>query len=115
MNACNQLIYSENLVTEKKQQKTTVKKEKEESGTPDPLPLLIQGFETAAKEEEWTYLATMGSSLRQLDPAFDSRTYGHKKLQSLLKDYPETFVLKQDRSKKLSGLIVALTSEYDRW
>ena len=66
----------------------------------------------AAKEEEWTYLATMGSSLRQLDPAFDSRTYGHQKLQSLLKDYPETFVLKQDKSKKPPVVNVALTPQY---
>jgi len=114
VNACNQFIYSENLVADKKSQRAIVKKEKDESDTPDPLPLLIQGFETAAKEEEWTYLAAMGNSLRQLDPAFDPRTYGHKKLQSLLKNYPGTFVLKQDKSKKPPVLIVALTPGYDR-
>ena len=68
----------------------------------------------AAKEDEWTYLATMGNSLRQLDPAFDPRTYGHQKLQSLLKDYPETFVLKQDRSKKPPVVNVALTPQNSR-
>lgn len=59
---------------------------------------------------DWTttYLATMGNSLRQLDPAFDPRTYGHQKLQSLLKDYPETFILKQDRSKRPPVVNVAL-------
>ncbi|MFC2021340.1 NYN domain-containing protein [Chloroflexota bacterium] len=116
VNACNQFIYSENLVIEKASKKKAVerKKEEEEQETGDPLPLLIQGFEMAAKEDEWTYLAAMGNSLRQLDPAFDSRTYGHQKLQSLLKDYPEIFVLKQDRTKKPPVVNVALTPQYNR-
>jgi len=113
-NACNQFIYSENLaVTQEPKKGVRRKKEKEEGQeTSDPLPLLIRGFEMAAKEEEWTYLATMGSSLRQLDPAFDPRTYGHQKLQSLLKDYPEIFVLKQDRSKRPPVVNVALRPQY---
>jgi uncharacterized LabA/DUF88 family protein len=111
VNACNQFIYSENLTVTQKPKKKGIKrqKEKESQDIGDPLPLLIQGFEMAAKEDEWTYLATMGNSLRQLDPAFDPRTYGHQKLQSLLKDYPDTFVLKHDRSKKPPVVNVALT------
>ena len=114
VNACNQFIYSENLAVTQKPKRKRIKrqKQKESQDIGDPLPLLIQGFEMAAKEDEWTYLATMGNSLRQLDPAFDPRTYGHQKLQSLLKDYPDTFVLKQDRSKKPPVVNVALTSQY---
>ncbi len=116
VNACNQFIYSENLSITQESKGKRINREKKEEGqdTVDPLPLLIQGFEMAAKEDEWTYLATMGNSLRQLDPAFDPRTYGHHKLQSLLKDYPEIFVLKQDRSKKPPVVNVALTPQYRR-
>ena len=116
VNACNQFIYSENLSVTQEPKKKERKRRKKEAGqdTSDPLPLLVQGFEMAAKEDEWTYLATMGISLRQLDPAFDPRTYGHQKLQSLLKDYPETFVLKQDRSKKPPVVNVALAPQYSR-
>jgi uncharacterized LabA/DUF88 family protein len=112
INACDQFIYCENLAETEETRKKPKKEEK--PGVPDPLPLLLRGFEMAAKEEEWTYLATMGSSLRQLDPAFDSRTYGHQKLQSLLKDYPEIFVLKQDRSKRPPVVNVALAPQYSR-
>ena len=116
VNACNQFIYSENLsITRGTKRKSDQKKKKgtdQELNT--PLPFLIQGFETAAKEEEWIYLATMGSSLRQLDPAFDPRTYGHQKLQSLLKEYPKIFVLRQDKSKKPPVVTVALTSQNNR-
>ncbi len=114
VNACNQFIYSENIVIKETSKKKAGEKKKEEQETTDPLPLLIQGFEMAAKEEEWTYLASMGNSLRQLDPAFDPRTFGHQKLQSLLKDYPETFVLKQDKSKKPPVVNVALTLQYNK-
>ncbi len=111
-NACNQFIYCENLVVIRETRRERGKKPKKEEKVdiPDLLPFLIQGFEMAAKEEEWVHLASMGSALRQLNPAFDSRTYNHPKLQSLIKDYPETFMLKLDRSKKPPVLYVALTS-----
>lgn len=112
INACNQFIYCENLAVTREIKKKPRGKlgKKGKPGTSDPLPLLIQGFETAAKEEEWVYLAAMGNVLRQLDPAFDPRTYGHQQLQSLIKDYPETFVLKQDKSKKPPVVFVALAA-----
>jgi len=113
-NACNQFIYYENLAVTEEPKKQTRKKKEESQEIGGPLPLLVQGFEMAAKEEEWVYLASMGSALRQLDPAFDPRTYGHTRLQSLLKDYPETFVLKQDKSKTPPVVTVALTPQNNR-
>jgi len=111
-NACNQFIYNENLmVTEETIKKPGGKSKKEEKvDMTDPLDLLIQGFEMAAKEEEWVHLASMGNALRQLDSAFDPRTYKHPKLQSLIKDYPETFALKLDKTKKPPVSYVALKS-----
>ncbi len=107
-NACNQFIYCENLTGTKKKEVKTKKEEK--PGVLDPLPLLLQGFEMAAKEEEWIHLSWMGDALRRLDPAFDPRTFGHQKLQSLIKDYPKTFVLKLDDSKTPPVSYVALTT-----
>ena len=116
MNACNQFIYCENLAVTKEPKKRVRRKKKreEEQETSDPLPLLIHGFEMAAKEEEWTYLAKMGNSLRQLDPAFDPRTYGHQRLQLLLKDYSETFVLNEDESKQPPVITVSLMPQHTR-
>ncbi len=117
VNACNQFIYCENLAVPQEPKKKVRRKRRrkeEEQETSDPLPLLIQGFEMAVKEDEWTFLAKMGNSLRQLDPAFDSRTYGHQKLQSLLKDYPETFVLNEDKTKQPPVITVALSPRYSR-
>jgi uncharacterized LabA/DUF88 family protein len=112
-NACNQFIYCENLAVTTKPKKVAAKNlnKEEKPEAPDPLPILLQGFELAAKEEEWAYLASMGNALRQLDPAFDPRTYGHQKLQSLIKDYPKTFVLKKDRSRTPPVVNIALTTQ----
>jgi hypothetical protein len=107
-NACNQFIYCENLVDTKEMRKKSAKEEK-----PDitgPLPLLLEGFNLAAKEEEWIHLSSLGSVLRQLDPAFDPRTYGHQRLQSLIKNYAKTFTLKRDNSRKPPIVYVALTA-----
>jgi uncharacterized LabA/DUF88 family protein len=112
VNACNQFIYSENLSKVKvPRKKRGIKKTEERDGS-DPLPLLVQGFEMAAKEDEWAFLAAIGNSLRQLDPAFDPRTYGHEKLQSLLKQYPDVFILTQDRSKKPPVVNVSLSPKF---
>jgi len=112
VNACNQFIYSENLSKVKVPRKKRGAKKAEEQESSDPLPLLIQGFEMAAKEDEWAFLAAIGNSLRQVDPAFDPRTYGHEKLQSLLKQYPDVFILTQDRSKKPPVVNVSLNPKY---
>ncbi len=115
VNACNQFIYSENLQKEKvpRRRRPNNTRKPEETESQSPLPLLIQGFEMASKEDEWAFLSTMGNSLRQLDPAFDPRTYGHQKLQSLLKDYPNVFIMTSDRSKKPPVVNVSLNPKYN--
>ena len=72
--------------------------------------MLIQGFEMAVKEEEWVHLGALGNALRRLDPAFDPRTFGHRQLQSLIKDYPDTFTLKVDNSRTPPVVYVAQTA-----
>jgi hypothetical protein len=108
VNACNQFIYCENLIGPREIGRKAARERK--SDVSDPLNLLLEGFNLAAKEEEWIHLATLGSVLRQLDPAFDPRTYGHQQLQSLIRRYPETFALKRDTSRKPPVVYVALTT-----
>jgi uncharacterized LabA/DUF88 family protein len=108
VNACNQFIYTENLMGPREIQRKAAKEK--EADVSDPLNLLLEGFNLAAKEEEWIHLATLGNVLRQLAPAFDPRTYGHQRLQSLIKQYPETFTLKRDTSRKPPVVYVALTA-----
>ena len=111
-NACNQFIYCENLMPPKEPKKRVKRRRKKEDklDSSDPLPLLLEGFELAAKEDEWVHLAALGSALRKLYPAFDARTYNHQKLQSLIEDYPDIFTLKRDDTKTPPVSYVALTT-----
>ena len=108
VNACNQFIYCENLSGPKVVKTRVATRERPTASA--PLNLLLEGFNLASKEDEWTHLSSLGLVLRQLDPAFDPRSYGQQKLQSLIKQYPETFTLKRDTSRKPPVVYVALTA-----
>ena len=43
-------------------------------------------------------LSEVGTNLQRVDPAFDSRTYGHKKLLPLIESDPEKFETRQHRT-----------------
>ncbi len=99
VNACDVFVYTENLVVAKKAvqplrthrggaKKTKEEREKEEA---DPMPLLGQAFEMAVGQDGWARLDSMGSSLYQLDPGFDPRTYGHKQLSRMIQKLKDRF------------------------
>jgi uncharacterized LabA/DUF88 family protein len=99
VNACDVFVYTENLVPKKSvrsrsgQSKST--KAQKEPPTPDPIPLLTQAFENAVGEDGWAFLGTLGHHLRQLDPGFDARTYGHSQLSALIHANPKSFQVRE--------------------
>jgi len=117
VNACDVFVFTQNLVMEVSQPKpkpsTTRRKKKGngvspevsepiaqepapfEPGTPDPLPLLKSAFDIAVQDDGWAFLGTIGHQLRQLDPSFDSRTYGYKQLSALIRAYSKTFIIRE--------------------
>ena len=51
--------------------------------------LIMRAIDLCTLDEEgWVNLATIGIFLRKLDPAFDSRSYGHRSLSLLIKSIP---------------------------
>lgn len=48
------------------------------------LPLLKKAFDLCMQEDGWAYLSGVGSTLRNLDPSFDHRTFGCSSLKSLI-------------------------------
>ena len=48
-------------------------------------------IEAASNEDEWAYLSVVGNHVRALEPAFDPRSFGHKKLSDLIKSRPDLF------------------------
>jgi uncharacterized LabA/DUF88 family protein len=126
VNACNIFIYTENLVPKKRPRRERPQgrrpegaqepekreeREEEEEGKPkrfDPIPLLRGAFDMAVEEGGWASLSTIGFYLRQLDPGFDPRTYGHKQLSQLIKSYSDLFELKFQDDKGRTNVYIRL-------
>jgi len=99
VNACDVFVYTENLLPPETISRRS-KSHKEhasasEPPTPDPIPLLKDAFDIAVQDDGWAFLGTMGHHVRQLDPGFDSRTYGYRQLSALIRAYPKQFELKE--------------------
>jgi uncharacterized LabA/DUF88 family protein len=58
-----------------------------------PLELIRQAIEEASDENGWAFLGSVGSYLNKIQPDFDPRLYGHKKLSDLFKHQPKYFAI----------------------
>ena len=52
------------------------------------------------QDDGWAFLGALGHHLRQLDPGFDPRTYGHRQLSRLIASYKDMF---QTRTQEIDG------------
>ena len=111
VNACDLFVYEENLPKPISQaslkSSPTVPKPLLSSPKPSPTPrkrktksklspelqaLFKRAFDLATQDDDgWVFLGTLGQHLRQLDPSFNSRTYGYEKLSLLVKAHSAMF------------------------
>ncbi len=61
---------------------------------PVPLEFMLEALENASDETGWATLSAFGSYLNKLQPDFDSRLYGYKKLSDLVRS-EQAFQLKE--------------------
>jgi uncharacterized LabA/DUF88 family protein len=124
VNACDQFVYTENLipkeplkgnsttaVTHKKKTKTAepaaAGSAETDAISADPLPLLRSAFDLAVRDNGWAFLGTLGHHLQQLDPGFDSRTFGFKQLSLMIQAYPEDIETKEVKGADGTSVIYA--------
>ena len=81
--------------------------EKDNSAQNTPIPLLKKAFDLAAQENGWAFLGSLGHHIRQLDPGFDSRTFGFKQLSLLIQAYPDEFETKEVKGSDGTSVIYA--------
>jgi len=60
------------------------------------INIIDKAFEISINEEDEAYIANVGSSLRKIDPSFDSRTYGFKTLTQLFKSIDKYTIVKNE-------------------
>lgn len=115
VNACDVFVYTENLIpikqTSKRSQPPKNEKNGHEQQTPDPTPLLKQAFDIAVQEDGWAFLGTLGHHLRQLDPGFDARTYGHSQLSTMIRAYSKLFEIKEVKASEGNSVIYVRLKE----
>lgn len=108
VNACDVFVYTENLVAESTPE-TPVASSKRSSKAAEVdkgnLERLFRtAYEATAQDDGWALLSAVGNQLRQLDPAFDPRTYGYRQLLHLVRAHPEFFDIR--RTKVRGGGVV---------
>jgi hypothetical protein len=66
---------------------------KDKGAEPLPLALIRQAIEEASDDQGWAFLGSVGSYLNKIQPDFDPRLYGHKKLSDLFKHQTKHFAI----------------------
>ncbi|MDX5422013.1 MAG: NYN domain-containing protein [Hymenobacteraceae bacterium] len=110
VNACNVFIFTENLTDDIDERAIEVAEKGADSGNgqprPNPVPLLKEAFVMSADEDGWAHLGAMGTNLRQLDPSFDSRTFGYGQLLQLIKAHKDIFTIRKEDDKGPSAVYI---------
>lgn len=65
--------------------------------TPSEVPraFIVEALEKAVNDTGWAELGTFGNYLQKIQPSFDSRLYGFKKLSDLVKGKPDLFLIEE--------------------
>jgi hypothetical protein len=109
-NACHKFVFTEVLrpstVVEPISQ--VPKGEREQKSVPPQTPInatepklefpkkfILTALEQSIDDSGWAHLGTFGSYLTKLQPDFDSRLYGYKKLSDLVKAKTDLFVTEE--------------------
>lgn len=62
---------------------------------PFPEKFLMEALERSVDDAGWSHLRTFGSYLQKVQPDFDSRLHGFKKLSDLVRGRPDLFITEE--------------------
>jgi len=109
-NACHKFVFTEVLrpgteaepvglspkvESEQKSVPTQISTETAEPKLKFPKKFVLTALEQSTDDTGWAQLGTFGSYLTKLQPDFDSRLYGYKKLSDLVKAKTDLFVTEE--------------------
>ena len=112
-NACHKFVFTEVLrpsmadkqegflsKVEAEQKTVAVQAPTEATGQKHEFPkeFVLAALEQSSDDAGWAHLGTFGSYLTKLQPDFDSRLYGFKKLSDLVKAKTELFVTEERKA-----------------
>ena len=122
-NACHKFVFTEVLRSGLAQDRTPMKPraESENRGTPTPAPaeaaehkqefpkdFVLAALEQSIDDAGWAHLSRFGSYLTKLQPDFDSRVFGYKKLSDLVRARKDLFETEERSSPGSSRKVLYL-------
>ena len=94
VNACDVFVLTTNLATERKFGENA-----------NWTRVVRQAVAAAAKDDGWAFLGAVGHLVRELDPAFDPRSFGHRQLSALVKSKPDMFRTRESKNEHGAAVI----------
>ena len=110
MGACDKFIYTENLrkgihSNSKDEVKVEEVEYKEIMKDTKTLALIQNAVDDSADDSGWSYFASIGNIIANKSSEFDPRSYGHKKLKSLMES-TKLFEFKEDELSRKRSIYV---------
>ncbi|TFG54957.1 MAG: NYN domain-containing protein [Methanomassiliicoccus sp.] len=111
-NACTKFIKTENLVpitsdsTGKKSKKKVVsavndKSKNEQKRLKELSDSLVKAYDSLSATLSTVNLADLGDYMGKIEPGFDTRNYGCKKLADLIQKFPDLFEMERKQNQKI--------------
>jgi hypothetical protein len=73
-----------------------------------PLNLLQKAYDLSVQDDGRATLSSLGASLRQIDPAFDPRSWGYSQLSQMLTAAKDRFVVSRTGGRSQAAIYVTL-------
>jgi len=122
-NACHKFLFTEVLRTASRHGDDAVEPERSrrprEADPPTaghpviPADFLMEALDRSVDESGWTQLGTFGSYLQKIQPDFDTRLYGFRKLSDLVRGCPSLFVMEEREAPSGNRTIVYVRARED--
>ena len=124
-NACNKFLFTEVLRPHVLEKAVITEKEKNNSQTPAvpqtqqpskpsnktfPKDFLLTALEQSTDDTGWAQLGTFGSYITKLQPDFDSRVFGFKKLSDLVKSKNDLFKVEERKAPSGNNKVLYVKS-----
>ncbi len=78
-----------------------------------PREFVLQALEQASDDTGWAHLGTFGTYLTKLQPDFDARLYGFKKLSELVKAKDDIFRFEERKAPGSNGKVLYVRARED--
>ncbi len=122
-NACHKFLFTEVLRTAARREESAAEAEeprqqreaeRPEAGHPlIPADFLMEALDRSVDESGWTQLGTFGSYLQKIQPDFDTRLYGYKKLSDLVRGCPSLFDVDEREAPSGNRTVVYVRARED--